>query len=216
MDEHRPDQPRHEREQEAGTRGGEAAFAYPAAGGEVVTAWATSIVRWSPIWMGLLAAIGIYFAISALGFAIALSSADVTAGAPLARDILQTTAIWNVIAGLVALFVGGFLAGRLGVHTGLRNAWTQGTAVWALYLIVTLLAAALGLSGLAGGGLGALGDIRAMTAGAEVDAATVRNAVESAALGAWLLFAGIVISWLAAVGGAWLGVKSAGDEGQTT
>ena len=194
-------------DQEAGTRGGSAAFAMASPADDALLAWAKTVVKWSPIWVGLLVAMGINLVLYILGLAIALSTAS--PGGGVAGEILQTTGIWSAIASLVALFVGGFLAGRLGVQTGLRNGILQGTMVWTLYVIISLLLGAFGLGGLVSGLAGVTNINALMAGGANLSAADAQRILSNAAASLWWIFAGLVLSWLAAALGGYLGVKSA-------
>jgi hypothetical protein len=157
--------------------------------------------------MGFLTAVGVYLVLSTLGMAIALSTVDADTRGQVVRDLGRATALYNAIAALIALFVGGLIAGRHGVHAGFRSPWTQWTAVWALYLIAALMTAALGFSAVGMAGAEALGGTPTVTAGG-VDLTNVRNALSDASVAAWALFTAAVIGWLLAVGGAWLGESS--------
>lgn len=210
MQEERREQPEETRPaQEAGARGGAAAYAPAVPAEDVLVAWARTVVRWSPIWVGLLVAMGINLVLYILVLAVTLSSAGV---AGRIGDILRSAGVWGAVASLIALFVGGFLAGRLGVQTGLRNGVLQGTLVWALYVILGLVLSVLGLGSFVGG-LAGLADIRGLTAGTTgVSAAEAQRAISSAAESLWWIFGGLVVSWLAAAIGGWLGVMSARPE----
>lgn len=199
-------------DEEAGTRGGAAAFAAARPGEDVVLAWAKTVVRWSPIWVGLLVAMAINLVLYILGLAVALSTAELTTG-DFARQVLQTAGIWSAISSLVALFVGGFLAGRLGVQTGLRNGILQGTMVWTLFVIIGLLLGAFGLGGFVSG-LTSVSDLRVMMAGRPgVTPTEAQTLISGAARSMWWVFGGLLVSWLAAILGGYLGVKSARPEG---
>lgn len=191
-------------EHDAGARGGAAAFAATAPGADLI-AWAKTVVKWSPIWVGLVVALGINLVIQVMGLAIAVSSAEPAGG--YAGDILRSAGVWSAIASLVALFVGGFLAGRLGVQTGLRSGVLQGTLVWALYVITAVLLSAFGMGALAGGVAG-VSDVRSLMAGTDISAAEAQRIVQSTASGLWWAFGGLVLAWLAAVIGGVTGLKS--------
>ncbi len=162
-------------------------------------------VRWSPVFAGLLTALGINLVVYTLGAAIGLSVATPTAGN--VGDVLRGAAIWSAVGWLVALFVGGYLAGRLGTYLGLRRGVLQGTVLWALYLFLWLM---IGASGLAGA-LGAM-NINPATAnaagGANPSTADIARALNAASATSWSLFAAMVLGWVAAIGGGLLGVRS--------
>lgn len=205
MDEERDQPMEHRQEPEAGARGGSAAFA-AAQPSEAFAAWAKTVVRWGPVWVGLLVALAINLVLYILVFAVALSSADLAAGP--VRETLTAAGIWTAVSTLVALFVGGFLAGRLGWQSGLRSPVLQATMVWALYVIIGLMLSVFGLGGLASG-LTGMADARAMVAGADVSMAEAQRMVSGAAEGMWWAFGGLVVAWLAAILGGFLGAKSA-------
>ncbi len=191
-----------------GARGGAAAFA-AAHPGEDYFAWAKTIVRWGPIWVGFIVALGINLVLYVLTMAIALSSASPTAAN--AREVMQGAGIGTAISSLIALFVGGFLAGRLGIQQGLRNGIMQGTVVWALFVIAMMLFSLFGLGG-AMGTLAGVTDGRAMAGGTGMTTADTARMLSTAAKSMWWLFGGLLVSWLAAALGGWLGVASARPE----
>lgn len=205
MDEQNKDWSEKERiEQEAGARGGTASFAANAPGIDML-AWAKTVVKWSPIWVGLLVALGINLVIQVLGLAITMSSVARAGG--YVGDIMRSAGAWGAVASLIALFVGGFLAGRLGVQTGLRNGVLQGTVVWALYVIIAVALSTFGMGAFASGIVG-VNDVRALAGGTNLTAAEAHRIVTSTATGLWWAFGGLVVSWLAAIVGGVTGLKS--------
>lgn len=195
-------------EHDAGVRGGAASFAAPAPGMEMF-AWAKAVVKWSPIWVGLLVAMGINLVIQVLGLAVAMSSATPAGG--YAGDILRSAGVWSAVASLIALFVGGFLAGRLGVQTGLRSGVLQGTLVWALYVITAIALSTLGMGALAGGVAG-VRDVQSLMGSTNISAADAQRIVSTTATGLWWAFGGLVVSWFAAILGGVAGLKSSEPE----
>lgn len=192
---------------EVGRRGGSASYAGQAPYDDYITAWAKTVVRWSPIWVGFLVALGINLVLYVLVLAATLSSRSPSAAGT--GDALQTAGIWSAISTLIALFVGGFLAGRLGVQQGLRSGMVQGSVVWALFVIFAMLLSLYGLGGFVSG-LAGLTNLRTITsAGSNVSAIDAQRAISNTASGLWWLFAGLVIAWIASVAGGYLGVMSA-------
>lgn len=215
VEQENPNQPEQERyEPDIQRRGGSASFAapYPYAG-EAARTWADTIVRWNPVWVGFIVGMATYLLLNVLAVAIAISSAEVGTASEVSRDILQTAGIWSAISALIALFVGGYLAGRLGTFTAPRSWFMQGTVLWSLFLVVMLLLSALGFTGLVSGVAGML-NIQAPAAapGAAADAAVPAAALSDAARTAWWAFVGLLISWAAALIGAAVGHKTAHPE----
>lgn len=112
-------------------------------------------VRWGPIWGGALAAFGILALLGALGAAIGLT-ANATAGA--AVDPTMAT-VWGAIIVAIALFVGGYIAGRFASIGGAISGLAHSFLTWATLLALGVVLAGFGFaSGLAMmGGPGGLG-----------------------------------------------------------
>jgi hypothetical protein len=132
------------------TRGG--AISYPPAK-----------VSWGAIFAGGIAALGIWIMLYALGLALGLSAIDPHDPSTL-KSSGAFTGVWSLIAPLIALFVGGLVAGReAGPVTKLGGA-IHGLVVWGL----TTLAGGVLLANLAAalvGGVASVGKT-AMEAGA--------------------------------------------------
>ena len=106
-------------------------------------------VSWGAIFAGAVAALGVWVMLYALGLALGLSSLDPRDPSTL-KSSGAFTGIWGIITPLVALFVGGMVAGRAaGIVTKLGGA-IHGLVVWGLttlaggLLLVNLLAALVG------------------------------------------------------------------------
>ncbi len=189
---------------EAGRRGGMAASYAGAIPAERETAIALAmrdLVRWGPIWAGLLIALGIQIVLGAIGLAVALSTYNAAAPNFGAR-VASFLSIWSVISALIALFIGGFIAGRMAAVLGFRNGLVQGTVVWALAMLLGVLLSALGISGL----LSAVNIAPFLTArGAGLTSPEQMALARNAASGAWWFVVGTIVAWIAAAGGGVLG-----------
>jgi hypothetical protein len=99
-------------------------------GGDVLS-YPPARISWGAILAGAVAALGVWLMLYALGLALGLSSLD-----PNDPNTLKSsgafTGIWSLITPLVALFVGGMVAGRgAGIVTKLGGA-IHGLVVWGL------------------------------------------------------------------------------------
>lgn len=113
-------------------------------------------ISWGGIWAGVLTAAGTLLFLTTLGLAIGISAAD-----PMSADAgaLGTgAAIWTGLSLLIALFVGGLTATRLGMVFDKAAGAFEGALVWVLsFLLILWLAGsgvrlvASGFSGLFGG-----------------------------------------------------------------
>lgn len=103
-------------------------------------------IHWSSIWSGLLVAIATQMILTSFGLAIGLYSLTAQAGGAIGID-WSAVGLWNSIWGLIALFLGGWVAARLATSlTSANGAW-HGVIVWALTLTLGTLLAALGVTG---------------------------------------------------------------------
>jgi hypothetical protein len=205
--EHEAEVERRRRDEEAGWKGGAAAMVAGtsyAAAEEGIAVFGRDLVRWGPIWAGLLLALGIQFVLGAIGLAIALSAYNPTAANYGAR-VGSTLGIWTAISALIALFVGGYAAGRMAAVLGLRNGLTQGSIVWALALVLGTILSALGAVGL----LGATANIGPLLTGQmAVTGAQAQSIASTTASGAWWFVIGTILAWAAAAGGGMLGTAA--------
>lgn len=210
---------------EAGRKGGVAAAAgVPLAETRTVVAyWSPDTIRWGPVWSGLLVTLGIYMALSAIGIGWAFG--NYTASDPnYAVNAFTFLAIWSAAAMMVALFFGGWIAGRAGALLGMRMGWYQGTIVWALALVFSTLLGIVFVSGLIGGfaNLSSLiaGITQASPGGAAVSPVETTSVVRAIAgaisYAAWIYLVAAIIQWAVAAIGGWIGaagkVQTIADE----
>ena len=91
-------------------------------------------VAWGAVFAGAFVALAINFLLGVLGLAIGATTIDPATGDTPSREALGVGAgIWWLVIGVVALFAGGFAAGRL---AGLRRRWEgpmHGVVTWAVW-----------------------------------------------------------------------------------
>jgi len=214
MEEERKEVSEGEVPEEAGRKGGAAAMAagVPYAPERAAVAfWTRDLVRWGPIWAGLLLALAIQLVLSTIGLAVAVSTYSPSAP-DFAERVANMMSIWTAISTLVALFIGGFVAGRMAAVLGLRNGLVQGSVVWALALVAGMVLSAIGVAGLLSMAMGVSG----VTPGAGVTAEQARILAATTAGAAWLIVVGMVLAWVAAAGGGMLGTAAHVEEVEQT
>lgn len=91
-----------------------------------------SRVSWGAIFAGTVVGVGILLMLSLAGMAIGLSAADFGPGEDGFKGFTTGAGIWLVISQLVALAVGGFVAGRLAAVPKTTSTAFHGAAVWGL------------------------------------------------------------------------------------
>lgn len=103
-------------------------------------------VDWGGVWAGLLAALGILLLLGVLGLAVGISAADLTGPDANARGVGIGAGIWALTSLVVALFVGGIMASRLGMVSDRTAGLSQGALVWVLAILALVYLAASGIS----------------------------------------------------------------------
>lgn len=115
-------------------------------------------MSWSAIFAGLFVTLAIFLTLQMLGAGIGLSAVDLTG-----REVTNPralgigAAIWWFIIGLISLFIGGWVAGRLAIKTNRVERALHGLTTWALFYVVLFWVVTTALGALAGGGLAVLG-----------------------------------------------------------
>jgi len=107
-------------------------------------------LRWSPIFGGAIFAIGVWTLLQVLGMGAGLAAVD-TDDAGSLKGAGLGTGIWSIIAPLIAMFIGGLLAGRTSGTRDRKVGAMHASVMWALALGVGLWAMMSVLSSLAGG-----------------------------------------------------------------
>jgi hypothetical protein len=152
-------------------------------------------VRWGPVWAGLFTALTVFLVLELLAYGLGLLTTTTRAGVT-ASDASP----WiSAVLGLIAFFVGGFLAERSSAARGGSAGLLNGFMVWALAAVLILVLSTLGL----GSRFGALGSaIGQIATSGNVNPARVSEISPSVAWGA---FFSLVISAIAAALGGMLG-----------
>ena len=203
---------------QAGRKGGAASMAaagMPATAQRTAVAyWSPDTIRWGPVWSGVLVALAVDLVLMAIGIGSAFASFD-PARAASANDLARFMAIWSAASLIVATFIGGWIAGRNGAFLGMRAGWYQGTVVWALVLLASLLLSSLITAGMIGGASNlmpvAMRAVPGAAANANVSqaelAATARDAARAISYAAWIFLIGALVAWGAGALGGWWGAS---------
>ncbi len=115
-------------------------------------------MSWGAIFAGLFVTIGVFLMLQLLGAGIGLSAVDLTGReVTSARSLGIGAAIWWLIMGLISLFIGGWVAGRLASLPNKLDRALHGLTTWGFFYVVLFLLATTALSALVGGGISLLG-----------------------------------------------------------
>lgn len=106
-------------------------------------------ISWGGIWGGVLVVMGTLLLLTTLGLAIGITAADPQDTQ--ASTVGTAAAIWTSVSLLLALFIGGMAATRLGMVFDKAAGAFEGALVWVLSFLVILWLAGSGVSLIAGG-----------------------------------------------------------------
>jgi ABC-type transport system involved in multi-copper enzyme maturation permease subunit len=168
-----------------------------------------SRISWGAIVAGAAVAMAIYALLMALGVAVGMSvSDDVNA-----RTLGTGAGVWGFISLLVALFAGGWVTTQVTVGESRTEAILYGVVLWAttsvllLWLTVNGVRAGLDTAAASRSLSGANQTAASADAGQspEERQAAIERAREAGKEGSWWAFAGMLISMVAAIGGALVG-----------
>jgi hypothetical protein len=95
-------------------------------------------VSWSALFAGTVLALALWALLAVFGLAAGLTALD-PADPQAARAVGIGTGIWSVIAPLLALFVGGFVAANLANVRGKGSGAMHGAVLWGLCTVLSLV-----------------------------------------------------------------------------
>jgi hypothetical protein len=94
-------------------------------------------ISWGAIFAGALIALATQLVLTLIGAAIGLATLNPASGqGPSGTTLGVGATVWVVISSLISLFLGGYIARRLG---GTFNGWLHGLATWATVAMLTML-----------------------------------------------------------------------------
>lgn len=103
-------------------------------------------ISWRAIFAGTLTVLSVSLILNLIGLAIGLGSIEPTEESNPLSGIGTGALIWWIVSNLIALFLGGFVAARVGVSFHSKSGVIQGIMTWALYTFISawLLTSAIG------------------------------------------------------------------------
>jgi hypothetical protein len=143
----------------------------PLANTLVVTAERSAIVSplgWSAILAGATVAVGAWLVLHLLGIGIGLTAIDPEDAGTL-RGVGIGTGVWSALAPIIALFIGGLVAGRMAPTINTANAAIHGAVVWALTALVSMILISMAASSAVKGAVAAGQGVAGIAAGAQLE-----------------------------------------------
>jgi hypothetical protein len=114
-------------------------------------------ISWGAIFAGAFVTMAVFLTLQLLGAGIGASAIDLTGRETTsARSLGIGAAIWWLIMGLIALFIGGWVAGRLGWRPAKIDRILHGLTVWSVFYVAMFLLVTTALGTLLGGGISLL------------------------------------------------------------
>ncbi len=176
------------------------------------------LVRWGPIFAGLVIAIATQLVLTGLGAAIGLTSlAGSDAAQNNAGGVGTAVGIWSIISLLIALFLGGWVAARACGPMNRKTAMLNGAILWATTLAVSawlLSSGVAGAFGLVAQGADAIVNqvppdiLPDGTQNPNVTQEQAQNIAGNAAKVGWSFALGSLLGLVAALGGSAAGARS--------
>ena len=106
-------------------------------------------ISWGGVWAGVLTVLGTLLFLTTLGLAIGVTAAD--PGNADASALGIGAAVWSALSLLIALFVGGMAATRLGMILDKAAGAFEGALVWVVSFLIILWLASSGVRLIASG-----------------------------------------------------------------
>jgi hypothetical protein len=117
-------------------------------------------ISWGAVIAGVVLALVVQLLLGMLGLGIGMSTVDPAAGdTPSAQAVGIGAAVWWVVTSLVALFIGGWVAGHLAGIPERLDGTLHGLLTWAVTTLFTLYLLSTAVGNLVGGTLGVLGSV---------------------------------------------------------
>ena len=115
-------------------------------------------ISWGAIVAGVVVVLVVQMALMLLGLAIGTATIDpATADTPTASTLGVSGGIWWLASTAIAVFVGGWVAGRLAGMPSRTDGTLHGVVTWAVSTLIAIYLLSTAIGGLVGGAFGALG-----------------------------------------------------------
>jgi hypothetical protein len=121
-------------------------------------------ISWGAIIAGTVAALSVQFLLTLLGVSIGLWTLP-AAGPEFLQEMGIGAAIWALLSFVIALYCGGWIAGRMSGLRSKLDGLLEGFLVWGVVTVVTFMLLTTAVGGLIGGAAGMAGE--AMTLAVE-------------------------------------------------
>jgi hypothetical protein len=136
-------------------------------------------ISWSAVFAGVLVAVVTQILLSMLGLGVGLSTIDPMEESKPLQGLGIGSAIWYLVSSLLALFAGGWVAGRLASTPRLFDGILHGVLTWCLATLITLYFLTTTVGSIVGGASRLVGDVIGLAGqGVAAVAPTVGGAIQ--------------------------------------
>lgn len=119
--------------------------------------WVVPRASLSAVVVGTILALAMLFLLHLLGVGVGLAAFDPAAGMPTVEEFGMGAAIWSIVTFLIALFLGGWVAGRLAGDPMGVDGMLHGLVTWALTLLIVMWLATTAVAAVVGGAFAMVG-----------------------------------------------------------
>lgn len=95
-------------------------------------------ISWRAIFAGVICTFSIVFLLNLLGLSLGLGSIEPVEKSKPFSGLGTAGLVWWAVSNLLALFIGAYVAARVGVSFYQKSGIVQGVMTWALYVIISL------------------------------------------------------------------------------
>lgn len=132
----------------------------PATPGEDVRTIALNRVSWGAVLAGVVVALVVQLLLSMLGIGIGVATLDPgTSDNPAVSTFSIAAGLWYLVAGIIAAFAGGYIAGRLSGSSFGSTAALHGVTSWAAATLVVFYLLTTAVGGIMGGVFSSVGTV---------------------------------------------------------
>jgi len=138
-------------------------------------------VSWGAIFAGAIAVIAVELLLNLLGAGVGAATINPQQGQMPGQGLAVGAVIWFVLSWILALFIGGWVAGRLADNPSKRDGALYGFVTWALASLALVFMLSTAVGGVLGGAASVLGQTASLAGhGAQAAAPAVTNVIGQA------------------------------------
>lgn len=120
-------------------------------------------LSWGAIFAGTVTALSVQLLLTLLGISVGLWTMP-AAGSEFMQELGIGAAIWAILSFIIALYCGGWIAGRMSDLRNRLDGMLEGFMVWGVVTVITFMLLTTAIGGIIGGAAGLAGEALALGA----------------------------------------------------